>query len=214
MTRSFFTTRARSLHRFLPLSLCRHAHQPSLFSACSLHRCVNPHAFLPAVLIHLCRVSILGIPKARKLKTLTFPEGSRRIKRSRPTPRPRPRLARPRGRELRLARPLGCGLRLARPQGRGFCLARPRARGLRLVRRGPIPPPTTAGPSVWAWVKTPTPGKRLTRLDVTHGHDGPYLGIHIKNSVGRADAVLPNPRTDADRRVSSPQRPLGRSGTP
>ena len=58
------------------------------------------------------------------------------------------------------------------------------------------------------------PGKRLARLDVTRGHDGPYLGIYIKNSVERVGAILPNPRTDADRRVSSPQRPLGQSGTP
>ena len=37
-----------------------------------------------------CQVSILGIPKARKLApTPTSPDGTRRIKRSRPTPRPR-----------------------------------------------------------------------------------------------------------------------------
>ena len=109
------------------------------------------------------------------------------------------RLARPQGRGLRLARPLGCGLRLARPKGRGF----------RLVRRGPIPPPTTLVPSVWASVKTLTPRKRLSHVDVTCGHDGPYLGIHIKNSVGRVCAILPNPRMDADRHVSSPRRPPG-----
>ena len=40
------------------------------------------------------------------------------------------------------------------------------------------------------------PEKRLTHLDVTHGHDGPYLGIHIKNSVGRAGAVHHDVRRD------------------
>ena len=39
---------------------------------------------------------------------------------------------------------------------------------------------------------------------VTHGHDGSYLRIQIKNNVGRTGVVLPNPRTNADRRVSSP----------
>ena len=57
----------------------------------------------------------------------------------------------------------------------------------------PYPPPTTPGLSVWAWIKTLTPGKRLARVDITRGHDGPYPRIHIKNSVGCADAVLPNP---------------------
>ena len=124
------------------------------------------------------------------------------------------RLARPRGHGLRLARPLGYGLRLARPQGRSFPLAQgrglrlarplgcglrltqPRGRGFRLIRRGPIPPPTTLGPSVWAWVKTLTPGKRLAHLDVTRGNDGPHLGIHIKNSVGRAGAIHHDVRQD------------------
>ena len=102
-----------------------------------------------------CRVSILGIPKTRKLApTLTSPDGSRCTKRSRPTQGRGLRLARPQGHGLRLARPLGFVLRLVRPQGRGF----------RLVRRGPIPPPTTPGPSVWAWVKTLTPRKRLSHL--------------------------------------------------
>ena len=93
-------------------------------------------------------------------------------------------------------------------------LARPRGHGLRLARRGPIPPPTTPGPNVWAWVKTLTSGKRLARLDITRGHDEPYLRIHIKNSVGRVGAVLLNPHTNADRRVSSPRCPPGRSGAP
>ena len=38
--------------------------------------------------------------------------------------------------------------RMARDVLKG--LARPQGRGFRLVRRGPIPPPTTPGPSVWA----------------------------------------------------------------
>ena len=32
---------------------------------------------------------------------------------------------------------------------------------------------------------------------VTNGHDEPYLGIHIKNSVEHVGDVLPNPRTNA-----------------
>ena len=68
--------------------------------------------------------------------------------------------------------------------------------------------------SVWVWVKTLTPRKTPARLDVTRDHDGPYLRIHIKNSVGRTDDVLPNPRTNTDRRVSSPRCPPGRSGAP
>ena len=153
-------------------------------------------------------------------------------------------LARPLGCGLRLARPQGRGLRLARHRGRGLHLARPLGFVLRLVRslryglclsstpwvRAPSrPTPRVRVPSrpmgthtvanhyrskLWAWVKTLTPGKRLVRLDVTRGHDGPYLRIHIKNSIGRAGVVLPNPRTDANRRVSSPRRPPGRSGTP
>ena len=111
---------------------------------------------------------------------------------SRLTPRSRasPRLIL--GFALRLARPLGCGPRL--------------------TRWGPILSSTTLGLSIWVWVKTLTPGKRLACLDVTCGHDGPYLRIHIKNSVGRAGTVLPNPRTNVDRR--SPRRPPGRNGTP
>ena len=69
-------------------------------------------------------------------------------------------------------------------QGRGLLLARHRGRGLRLARRSPILSPTTLGPSVWAWVKTLTPGKRLVRLDVTCGRDGPYLRIHIRIASG------------------------------
>ena len=49
---------------------------------------------------------------------------------------------------------------------------------------------------------------------ITRGHDGPYQVVRIKNSIERAGTVLPNPRTDADRRVSSPRRPLGQSGVP
>ena len=82
------------------------------------------------------------------------------------------------------------------------------------IRLGCSTTSTTLGPSVWAWIKTLTLGKRLACLDVTHGHDGPYLVIHIKNSVRRAGAILPNPRMDADRRVSSPRHPPGQSGTP
>ena len=37
---------------------------------------------------------------------------------------------------------------------------------------------------MWAWVKTLMPGKRLACLDITYGHDGPYLGIHIKKVSG------------------------------
>ena len=122
-----------------------------------------------------CRVSILGIPKARKLAlTLTSPDDPKAAGSARLTARPRAPSRPTPWCGLRLARPLGYGLRLVRPQGRGF----------RLVRRGPIPPPTTPGPSVWVWIKTLTSGKRLARLDVTHGHDRPYLRIHIKNSVG------------------------------
>ena len=38
-----------------------------------------------------------------------------------------------------------------------------------------------------------TSGREQTRLDMTHGHDRPSLGTHITNSVGQANAVLPNP---------------------
>ena len=88
--------------------------------------------------------------------------------------------------------------------GGGLRLVRPRGHGLRLVRRRPISPPTTPGPSVWVSVKALTSGRRPARPDVTHGHDRPYLMTHIKNSVGRTGAVLPNPHMNTDRRVSSP----------
>ena len=100
-----------------------------------------------------CRVSILGIPKARKLaSTLTSPNSSRRIKRSRPTPRPRA-LSRPTSRLQALShltpwvrapshptlrtqvpsrpRPRAPSRPTSRPRAR---LARPRGRGLRLTR--------------------------------------------------------------------------------
>ena len=48
-------------------------------------------------------------------------------------------------------------------------------------------------------VKLLTPGGKRARLDVTRGHDGSYLGAHVANSVGRVDAMLPNPRTASDR---------------
>ena len=48
-------------------------------------------------------------------------------------------------------------------------------------------------------VKLLTPGGKRARLDMTRGHDGPYLAAHIANSVGRASAVLPNPRTASNR---------------
>jgi hypothetical protein len=32
-------------------------------------------------------------------------------------------------------------------------------------------------------------------LDVTRGHDRPYLGAHITNSIGQTGTVLSNPRT-------------------
>ena len=48
-------------------------------------------------------------------------------------------------------------------------------------------------------VKLLTPIEKRARLDMTRGHDGPYLGAHVVNSVGRAGAVLPNPRTASDR---------------
>jgi hypothetical protein len=44
-------------------------------------------------------------------------------------------------------------------------------------------------------VKLLTPGREWARLDVTHGHDGPYLGAHVANSVRQANTVLSNPRT-------------------
>jgi len=65
------------------------------------------------------RVLLLGIPKARRsAPTLTPPDGSRRIKRSRATPRPR---APSHPRSPVLSRPtLGCGLCLAWPSGADF----------------------------------------------------------------------------------------------
>ena len=56
--------------------------------------------------------------------------------------------------------------------------------------------------------------EKTARPDVTHGRDGPYLRVHIKNSVGRASAVLPNHRTNTDRRVSSSRRLSRWNGTP
>ena len=47
-----------------------------------------------------------------------------------------------------------------------------------------------------------TPGMKRAHLDMTRGHDGPYLGGHVANSVGRAGAVLPNPYTAYDRSTS------------
>ena len=57
---------------------------------------------------------------------------------------------------------------------------------------------------LWVYVYDPgvkllTPGGKRARLDVTHGHDRPYLGAHVANSVGHAGAVLPNPRMASDR---------------
>jgi len=48
-------------------------------------------------------------------------------------------------------------------------------------------------------VKLLTLGGKRARLDVTRGRNRPYLRAHIANSVGHADAVLPNPRTASDR---------------
>ena len=138
--------------------------------------------------------------------------------RSRAPPRPTPRSRappRPTPRPQAPPRPTsGGGLRLACPRGHGLRLARPLGCGLHLAHWGSIPPPTTPGLGVSVWVKTLTPRKRLARLDVTGGHDGPYLRIHIKNSVGRTGAVLPNPRTNTDRCVSSPRCPSGQNGMP
>jgi hypothetical protein len=39
------------------------------------------------------------------------------------------------------------------------------------------------------------PGREQTCLDMTCGHDGPYLGAHVANSAGRSSTMLPNPRT-------------------
>jgi hypothetical protein len=39
-----------------------------------------------------------------------------------------------------------------------------------------------------------TLGRERACLDMTRGHDGPYLGAHVANSVGRTGTVLPNPR--------------------
>ena len=105
-------------------------------------------------------------------------------------------LARPQGHGFCLARPQGRGFRLA--QGHGLCLAWPRGRGFCLIRWVLIPSPTTPSPSVWAWVKTLMSGKTLARLDIIHGHDGPYLRTHISNNVGWTDVVLSNPRTNTD----------------
>ena len=48
-------------------------------------------------------------------------------------------------------------------------------------------------------VKLLTPGGKRAHLDVTRGHDGPYLGAHVANSVGHPGAVLSNPRTTSDK---------------
>ena len=63
-------------------------------------------------------------------------------------------------------------------------------------------------------VKLLTPGRKKARLDVTHGHVKPRLGVHIANSDGCVVTVLPTPCTAVDRHVGSPRRPSGRDGTP
>jgi hypothetical protein len=40
-----------------------------------------------------------------------------------------------------------------------------------------------------------TLGREHACLDMTRGHDEPYLGAHVANSAGRTGTVLPNPCT-------------------
>ena len=89
----------------------------------------------------------------------------------------------------------------------------PRARPLRHPA-GSAPPPTTMGPSVWAWVMPLTPERARVRLNMSYGHDRPRPGVRIANSNGCMGTVLPNPGTTADKHVGSPCHPLGWDGTP
>jgi hypothetical protein len=38
-------------------------------------------------------------------------------------------------------------------------------------------------------------GREQARLDVTRGHDEPYLGPQVTNSAKRTGTMLPSPRT-------------------
>ena len=109
--------------------------------------------------------------------------------------------------------PEGTGAVSPDPEGTGSILPDPEGEGS-VSLDGVVPPPTTTEPSVWVWVKPLTPEGARACLDVTHGHDRPRPGVRIANSDGCVGAVLPNPRTPANKHVDSPRRPPGRDGTP
>jgi len=88
-----------------------------------------------------------------------------------------------------------------------------RAGGCHVGSARSVPPPTTMGPSVWAWIKPLTLEGARARLDVTCGHDRPCPGVRIANSDGCMGTVMPTPRTAADKHVGSPRCPSGQDGT-
>jgi hypothetical protein len=93
---------------------------------------------------------------------------------------------------------LGCGLYLARSLGCGLCLARSReAHPASDGSTGPKGAHVVSNHCGWHGPRTTllTSGRERARLDMTHGHGGPYLGAHVCNNDRWTSVVLPNPRT-------------------